>query len=482
MIFRNSFLSFTSLAIPLLVGLITVPHIINDLGLERFGALTLVWAIIGYASLFDLGISRALTKRVSTLQGQMQRLRSLIRSGLCLMSLFGAVMGVLTLIVTRQFDYQRFGLGEDEFKQSVLLLAASIPLVIISGGFRGILEGMHRFAVVSAVRLGFGFITFIAPVFVLASSPRIDHIIVIMLGARILGTLIMAWSCRTYLAKGNMSRSRRRVELRNLLTFGGWITVSNLASALMLYIDRFFLASSPFAPSLAFYTTPYEFVTKLFILPSALSSVLFPYMARSARFISTSNQLLVLSSALVLASITPAVALLILFAPELLGWWVSPAFGREAAPALSVLSIGVLVNCLAQMFQTYLLGRGQAALMAKMHVMELIVFLPSLYASIHYFGIEGAAWAWTLRIFVDSTGMAYMLGKLKISTNQHWWALAASIIVSCLIFACSGMGACSKLALLAVLSILCASGVLWSILHLLALTKTIVDPESSLVL
>ena len=473
MIFRNSFLSLSSLAIPLLVGLITVPHIISDLGLERFGVLTLVWAIIGYASLFDLGISRALTKRVSALQGQMQRLRSLIRSGLCLMSLFGVVMGVLTLIVTCQFDYQRFGLGEDEFKQSVLLLAVSIPLVIISGGFRGILEGMHRFAVVSAVRLGFGLITFIAPVFVLASSPRIDHIIVIMLAARIVGTLIMVWSCRTYLAKGTMSRSRRKVELRNLLTFGGWITVSNLASALMLYMDRFFLVSSSFASSLALYTTPYEFVTKLFILPSALSSVLFPYMARSTKFIGISNQLLVLGSAIVLASVTPVVALIILFAPELLGWWVSPEFGRGAAPALKILAIGVLVNCLAQIFQTYLLGRGHAAWMAKMHLVELVVLLPLLYASIQGFGIEGAAWAWTLRILVDSTGMAFMLGKLRLPTSQHWWSLAASIMVSCLIFACSGMGVYSKLALLAVLSILCAACGLWFIRHLLAITRTI---------
>lgn len=471
MIFRNSFLSFTSLVIPLLVGLITVPHIINYLGLERFGVLTLVWAVIGYASLFDLGISRALTKRVAALQGQISRLRSLVRSGLFLMSLFGVAMGLLALVVTRQFDYQRFGLGQDEFNQSVLLLAVSIPLVIVSGGFRGVLEGLYRFTIVSAVRLGFGLITFIAPVFVLASAPRIDYIIAIMLGARIIGALVMAWNCRAYLSKGNVSSSRRRVELRNMLTFGGWITVSNLASALMLYMDRFILASSAFASSLAFYSTPYEFVTKIFILPSSLSSVLFPYMARSTRFIDASNQLLALGSVLVLAAVTPVVALIILFAPELLGWWISPKFGSEAAPVLRILSIGVLVNCLAQVFQTYLLGRGHAAWIAKMHLMELIIFLPLLYVSIQHFGIEGAAWAWALRILVDSTGMAVMLGKLNQPRSLHWWPLTASVMVSFFIFFSSVMSAYSKLVLLAVLSILWAAGVLWLARYL----RTIMD-------
>ncbi|MCQ4280803.1 flippase [Pseudomonas stutzeri] len=472
MIFRNSFLSLASLAIPLLVGLLTVPYIINDLGLQRFGVLTLIWAVIGYASLFDLGISRALTKRVAALQGRMPRLRSVVRSGLCLMALFGVVMGLLTLVVTRQFDYQRFGLGKDEFDLSVLLLAASIPLVIISGGLRGILEGLHRFSVVSTVRLGFGLVTFIAPVFVLGSAPRIDYIIAIMLCARFVGMLVMAWSCRTYLPKGNVSQSRRRVELRNMLTFGGWITVSNLASALMLYMDRFFLASSSFASSLALYTTPYEFVTKLFILPSALSSVLFPYMARCTKFVGISNQLLILGSAIVLASVTPVVALIILFAPELLGWWVSPEFSRGAAPTLRILAIGVMFNCLAQIFQTYLLGRGHAAWMAKMHLVELVLFLPLLYVSIQSFGIEGAAWAWTLRILVDSIGLASMLEKLRLPTSQHWWALAASIMASCLIFACSAMDAYSKMVLLAVLSILCSAGGLWVTRRLLAIART----------
>ena len=449
------------MVIPLLVGLVTVPYIINDLGMQRFGVLTLIWAVIGYASLFDLGISMALTKRLAAMQGQMPRLRSLVRLGLGLVCILGVVMGLITVFVTQQFDYQRFGLGREEFDQSVLLLSVSVPFVIISGGFRGVLEGLKQFSVVSVVRLGFGLIIFIAPVFVLAYASRIDYIIAIMLGARIIGILVMAYYCRAYLPKGKLSRSRRIVELNNMLSFGGWITVSNIASAMMLYMDRFFLAASNFSSSLAFYTTIYEFVTKVFMFPSAVSIVLLPNMARSSQLIDISNQLLVLGSAVVLACVTPVVSLIILFAPELLGWWISAEFGREAAPALRILSIGVLVNCLAQIFRTYLLARGKAAWTAKMHIMELVIFLPLLYSSIQYFGVEGAAWVWTSRILVDSIGMALMLGKLKLPTSLHWWILTASFMVSYLIFACSSLEDYSKLAFLGMVSILCTAGGMW---------------------
>lgn len=472
MILRNSTLSFASLAIPLFVGLLTVPSIINSLGLQRFGVLTLIWAVIGYASLFDLGISRALTKRVAELQAWPDRLCSLVRSGIYVLSALGLLMGALTWIVTRYFDYQNFGLNHDEFNNSALLLALNIPFVIVSGGFRGVLEGFSRFGIVSLVRLGFGLVTFTAPIFAIASYPRVDVIIAIMLVARIVGGLTMAWSCRSYLSKSSLSRHRRLVELKNLLTFGGWITVSNLASALMLYMDRFFLASSISAPSVAYYTTPYEFVTKLFILPSALSGVLFPLMARGTKFTDNNHKLLALSASMVLALVLPIITVLILFAPQILGWWISTEFGSNAAGALKILSIGVLVNCLAQIYQTYLLGRGKASLIARLHIIELLFFLPMLYLSIRYAGIEGAAWAWTARIIVDSVAMAFMLSVLKVPAGNHWVSLLLSITAAMAVYVSSAIGTYGKLLILICLVAVCTVAGLWFIRQLMSVART----------
>lgn len=465
MIFRNSVLSLGSLAIPLLVGLLTVPKILHGLGLQRFGVLTLIWAVLGFSSLLDLGVSRALTKRVADLHRRGARLHSLIRTGLGFIALLALGMGLVALAITGLFNFERFELSRDEFDHSVLLLAASISIVIVGGGFRGVLEGLHRFAVVSFVRLGFGLITFTAPLLVLEPTPRIDRIIALMLVARIAGTLIMAWSCRAYLSKGSHSPARRWIELRHLLVMGGVMTVSNLASALMLYIDRFFIAGSAFASTLALYTTPYEFVTKLFIIPSALSSVLFPQMASTARSSGARNKLLVMGSAAILASVTPMIAAIMLFAPEILGWWASPEFGRDAALALRILSIGVLVNCLAQIFQTYLLGCGRAAWLAWLHCVELCIFLPVLYLAIEHFGLEGAAWTWTVRVLFDSAAMAFMLGSIALPSRHHWWSVLASIFLGFGLFFCSNLGTDSKWALLAALCVPCASFGQWYFRH-----------------
>lgn len=471
MIIRNSLLSLLSLGLPLLVGIVTVPIIIADLGLERFGVLTLVWAVIGYASLFDLGISRALTKRVAELHDNRALLGSVVRSGLYLLGVLGAAMGLLMLLLTSLFDYQRFGLGQAEFRNSVLLMALNIPLVIVSGGLRGALEGVKCFSVVSGVRLGFGLITFLAPLLALEDKPELDLIIGIMLLARVIGCMVMGWACKSLFAlrvTKAVSKARRQVEIKRLLRFGGWITVSNLASAVMLYADRFFLAYSPFAGSLAFYTTPYEFVTRLFIVPAALSGVLFPYIARDKSFNDINHRLLLIAGAMTLALVMPVVTALILFAPEILALWISPAFSASAALPMRILSVGVLVNCVGQIYQTFILGRGKAFWMARLHIVEMLLFLPCVYTSLHCFGIEGVAWAWTLRVMMDAFAMLMMLRQLDSAAYRSGGYLLAGLSLSMSMLACSGLEITYKALFLAAVSSVCGLVVIRLSRHSLA--------------
>ena len=62
---RNSLFNLIGQGIPLLVALFTIPLLIHGLGTDRFGVLTLVWMVIGYFGLFDLGLGRALAQVVA---------------------------------------------------------------------------------------------------------------------------------------------------------------------------------------------------------------------------------------------------------------------------------------------------------------------------------------------------------------------------------------------------------------------------------
>jgi len=67
---RNSVLNLIGQGMPFLVAFFALPRLIHGLGTDRFGVLTLAWMVIGYFSLFDLGLSRALTQIVAEKVGE----------------------------------------------------------------------------------------------------------------------------------------------------------------------------------------------------------------------------------------------------------------------------------------------------------------------------------------------------------------------------------------------------------------------------
>jgi len=76
---------------PMLIAIFCIPVLIRRLGTERFGILTLVWALIGYAAVFDLGLSRALTQLVAKTLGtdEQQEVSKLVWTSQILMLFLG---------------------------------------------------------------------------------------------------------------------------------------------------------------------------------------------------------------------------------------------------------------------------------------------------------------------------------------------------------------------------------------------------------
>ena len=62
---RNTIWNLVGEGAPLLVGVVAIPILIHALGTARFGILMIVWMLIGYLGLFDLGMGRALTNPVA---------------------------------------------------------------------------------------------------------------------------------------------------------------------------------------------------------------------------------------------------------------------------------------------------------------------------------------------------------------------------------------------------------------------------------
>src|SRR6266851_7023296 len=99
---RNTVWNLIGSGAPLIVAVVCIPILIRELGKDRFGVLTLAWALIGYASLFDLGLGRALTQLVAKKlgAGDEDEVPALVWTSLLLMLALGVAGAVVVVAVS----------------------------------------------------------------------------------------------------------------------------------------------------------------------------------------------------------------------------------------------------------------------------------------------------------------------------------------------------------------------------------------------
>jgi len=139
---------------PMIVGLLCIPLLIKNIGVERFGVLTLIWSLIGYFSIFDFGIGRALTFNVSNLKSDLDpsNLYNSINSGMQLLLATGIIGGVILACISPKLGYSWLNTNQSlnrETFHSILLASLAIPFTTYTSGIKGILEGYEDFKIIN---------------------------------------------------------------------------------------------------------------------------------------------------------------------------------------------------------------------------------------------------------------------------------------------------------------------------------------------
>jgi len=171
----------------------------------------------------------------------------------------------------------------------------------------------------------------------------------------------------------------------------------------MASLDRFLVAALISVGSVAHYATPQELVSALRMMAGAVTETLFPALSGSAtRDPALAWRLFRRGLAATLAVLLPVSAAAVFFAKPALTWWVGAEFASHSYRVLQILAAGVLVNAAGSLPAAMLHAAGRPDVTAKLHLVELPLYLTAAVALIHVWGVEGAAAAWTLRVALDS--------------------------------------------------------------------------------
>ncbi|WP_457553862.1 flippase [Desulfobacula sp.] len=437
---RNTILNLIGYGTPLLVALIAIPILVKGLGTERFGVLTLVWILISYIGLFDLGLSRALIKLVAEKLGAGldNEIPPLIWTGLSIMFFVGIAVGGFVIVLMPWLVKGLLNIPltlQKETLNAFYLIAVFVPIIVLSISLRGILDAHQRFDLTNIVRIPLGIFTFLAPVLVLPFTNSLFYIVAVILFGRMLACISQAVFCFHIvpaLCKRIVFNSKMAVAL---VKFGGWMTITNIISPIMIYIDRFFISGIISVTAVAYYATPSEVVTKLTLVSSAMMAVFFP--AFSSAYMQDKNNAAGLFASgvkYVFIIIFPISLFIIIFSYEGLNLWLGPEFAQKSAVVMQILSLGVFFLCLGQVPYALIQGAGRPDITAKIHLIEMPVYLIALFLTTNEYGIKGASIAWTARLAVDSAILFYTAAKMLGRKKRYGIRLPVDIMLTTALF------------------------------------------------
>jgi len=413
---RDTIYNLLGNLLPLLAAAITIPYLLSNLGSGKFGVLTLVWALIGYFGLFDLGVGRALTYEISRrLKNESEEnISRTIKAGLALTIITGLLGSMLVYFIIAPFGVVWFQINAElhhEVKLAFEITALGIIPTTLTSGLRGILEGFGRFLEPSINRLMLGTLMFMLPAISIWNfQTDLYTIAIYLISARYLVCGLALFQVRKHV----FNKVAFRVEdVKPLVNFGTWVTISGLISPLMVYGDRFFVSATVGAEALPLYAIPQEGLQRLLIIPTALAVALMPRMAsvnyNKPELMSMYSRNLRRVAVVMFFVCAGAV----LAAEPVLSLWLSEDFAQKSITIVYVLCIGLWFNSMAQLPMTLLHATGNPKLAAVTHIIELFLYIILIFVLSNLFGITGSAFAWSIRVIMDFVLLHYFAKNIN---------------------------------------------------------------------
>lgn len=400
---RNTIINLIGAIVPMAVMLITVPLYLAQLGEARYGVLALVWLILGYFSFLEMGLGKATANQIAKASDAPDAERAeIFWTALLINAAMGAVAaGILWLLG----DYLITSILKmpDEFRREALAalpwLIATLPVALTSAVLNGALEGRSCFFTVNVLQVCGSTIFQIAPLIAATYyHPSLEIVIPVAILSRLLMYLPFLFYCYksvplSIIPKFSFARGK------SLFKYGGWVSVSGVATPIVETFDRFMLGAIVGAQAVSHYTIAYQLATKIRIIPASLTRALFPRLSSDS---SNPSELAERSVRKFLPIMTVVIISAIYFTQPFLDFWLKNEAALNIAPICIIFLVGVWSNSLAYMPYTLLHASGKTKLVAVIHLAELLPFISILYLLTLNFGVLGAVTAWTLRATFDA--------------------------------------------------------------------------------
>lgn len=397
----DAFFSGASFGLPVLVGMVALPVILNNLEADQFVLFSMALALIAFAPSLDFGVSRAALRHVAINRGS---------DGEVVWGLVGWLRhlstGVASLTSILGFGFLSLFWVRNEVEFSITLSVACVVgvwIAIFANVERAILEGLDRFSTAATNRSLVGSFFLGTPAILSFMIDDVALLAASAVAARIpflffQSHIVTATLHSKYATGGFRPYSNKRILLRE----SSWYALLAISAIFMSGLDRYVysLLAGLSQAELAALLGPQEIALRLISVPAAIVPALLVRMSQADHG-QTSRRTLVEFLTLTTAPIFLITLCGVIFASEL-HQWLFPSLGPASTVwIIKILCIGVFANSAAHYAATHCFANDQVHAPALMHLLQLPVFIAMSIFLVGRYGSEGAAASWTGRILID---------------------------------------------------------------------------------
>ncbi len=447
LIAKNTFFNFVGQVLPIIAAILGVPILIKYLGTERFGILSILWMLMWYSTMLDLGLGRATTKFVANAlaRGEFENISKIVWTSVLMQVIIGIALAIVSLFLTPFIVGKVLKISPElisEARTSFYLIFLFTPIILVSTSLQGVLEAYQRFDlinfVLAPVKIGVLILSILGAVLNL----KLTGIVMLLIMMRVL-MIFTLFALDLRICPALKSKFKFDLKLLSeLFSFGGWITVVNIVNPILIYIDRFLIGAILSVGVLAYYTAPFEVVQRLWIIPASLVITLFPAFSLldGQKQNDEISNLFSKSVRLTFVILFPIVFVLSFFSFEILKLWLGYDFAVNSSNVFKFLAFGILINSIAGFPAILLQGIGRPDITAKVYLGELVLYVPFVSFLIYKFGTLGAGVGWMLRQVVDSLLLYGIVFKKeivawnKLLNHGSFSVLSISIVIAPLAF------------------------------------------------
>lgn len=411
------------------MGLAFVPLYIEYLGMEAYGLIGFFAVMQAWLVMLDMGMTPTLNREMARFTAgarSPQSINDLLRS------LEIITIGIATtscILVWLVSDY----LADDWFNaeklpNSVIAQAISIMGVVASLRFvesiyRGSLLGLQQQVWYNIVNAAIATLRHGGVLVVLVLiSPSIQIFFLWQIAVSIVAIGALAYRVHRELPRPPFVPRFEFVVIVEVWKFAGGVMAMTLLAIILTQIDKLLISRLLPLEAFGYYTLAASVAGVLYVVTAPVTNAYYPRMVElfaqgdTHALVSIYHQ----AGQLVTVLTAPAAMLLCFFPGKVIFVWSGdPNLVENTAPVLSLIAVGVFLNCLMYMPAQLQLAGGWVSLAIKTNLVAVIVLVPAMFWVVPLYGVIGAAWIW-LTLNTGYVLVAIHLMHRRLLPNDKW--------------------------------------------------------------